>query len=93
MQREPDLEPDVAATAPSDDTLTDYDRKHFVTYLRMLDAHAEDAPWEDVARIVLRIDPVASPEAARRAYQTHLERAQWMTRTGYRQLLLQSRPN
>ena len=93
MVRESDLEPDVAETAPSGDTLTDYDRKHFVTYLRVLDAHAENAPWDDVARIVLRIDPIASPDAARRAYQTHLERAQWMTRAGYRELLLQSRPN
>ncbi|GAB5508509.1 MAG: DUF2285 domain-containing protein [Rhizobiaceae bacterium] len=93
MARGPDLEPDVAETAPSGDTLTKYDRKHFVTYLRLLDAHAENAPWEDVARIVLRLDPTASPDAARRAYQTHLERAQWMTRSGYRELLLQSRPN
>ena len=37
----PPNDPDVADTAPTDPTLTDYDRQHFVTYLRLLDADDE----------------------------------------------------
>lgn len=81
----PELEPDVAATAPSGPTLTDYDHRHHITYMRLLDAHAENAPGQDVARIVLRLDPARNPDAAKRTYESHLARAQWMTHTGYRE--------
>jgi hypothetical protein len=73
--------------APSEPTLTVYDRAHFATYLRLLDAAAEGAPWREACRIVLGIDPVLEPERAWRAHETHLARARWMTRHGYRQLL------
>jgi hypothetical protein len=85
--REPPLDPDVADTAPIPDQLTDYDEQHKITYLRLLDAHAEGADWKEVARIVLHIDPDAEPGRARRAWETHLTRAQWMTEHGYRHLL------
>lgn len=85
----PQLEPPVSDTPPQSDTLTDYDRLHLVTYLRLLDAEADGADPDDVARIVLRIDPVREPERARHAHATHLARAQWMTRVGYRDLLRQ----
>jgi len=92
VQRPP-LNPDVADLAPSDPVLTAYDREHFVTYLRMLDADAEDADWREVASIVLRIDHYREPERARRAWETHLERARWMTENGYRHLLRGGAPN
>jgi len=57
------------------------------TYLRLLDAAADGAPWEEVARIVFELDPVLEPERARRAYETHLARARWLTEHGYRRLL------
>lgn len=83
----PELDPEIAAEAPSDPDLTPYDRTHMVTYLRLLDADAENAPWDEVARIVLGFDPVEEPQAARLAYKTHLKRAQWMTEAGHKLLL------
>ena len=76
-----------AETPPASDHLTEYDRSHVKTYLRLLDASAENADWREVATIVLGLDPSADPERARRVHAAHLERARWMTRTGYRDLL------
>ena len=39
----PPVDPDVADIAPSGSALTSYDKNHLVTYLRLLDAHAEGA--------------------------------------------------
>ena len=85
--RMPPLDPDVADTAPSDSVLTVYDEQHIVTYLRLLDADAEGADWRDVARIVLNLDPEREFDRTRRAFESHLARAKWMTEHGYRQLL------
>jgi hypothetical protein len=38
-------------------------------------------------RIVLHIDPIAEPNRARRAFDSHLARARWASRYGYRHLL------
>jgi hypothetical protein len=86
MQKPP-LNPDVADTAPSDSVLTVYDEKHVITYLRLLDADAQGADWRDVARIVLHLDPDQESDRARRAFDSHLSRAKWMTGQGYRHLL------
>jgi hypothetical protein len=83
----PPLDPDVADLAPDDPVLTAYDEQHVVTYLRLLDADADNADWRDVARIVLHIDPERDPERARRAFDSHLARARWMTNQGYGHLL------
>ena len=83
----PPLDPPVADQAPEAEDLTRYDHEHFVTYLRLLDADAEGADWAEVTRIVLHIDPSREPERARRAWESHLARAIWMTRHGYRHLL------
>jgi hypothetical protein len=83
----PPLDPDVADLAPDDPVLTAYDERHVVTYLRLLDADAENADWWEVARIVLHIDPERYPERARTAFESHLARAKWMTNHGYGQLL------
>ncbi|MGX7745197.1 DNA -binding domain-containing protein [Rhodopseudomonas parapalustris] len=83
----PPLDPDVADEAPTGPELTAYDQEHLVTYLRLLDANAEGADWEEVARIVLHIDPSREPERARCAFDSHLARAKWMTASGYRNLL------
>jgi len=58
-----------------------------VTYLRLLDAYADGADWQDVASQVLHIDPRREPERARSALQSHLSRARWMDQSGYRHLL------
>jgi hypothetical protein len=86
MQKPP-LDPDVADTAPSDSVLTVYDEEHIITYLRLLDADAVGADWRDVARIVLHLDPARDSGRARRAFESHLSRAKWMTEQGHRQLL------
>ena len=67
--------------------LTIYDEEHLITYLRLLDADAEGADWREVARIVLHIDPQHEPGHAWRAFDSHLSRAKWMTKRGYRLLL------
>jgi Uncharacterized conserved protein (DUF2285) len=87
MQELP-LDPDIADTAPSDSVLTVYDEKHVITYLRLLDADAKGADWRDVARVVLlHLDPENESDRARRAFESHLSRAKWMTKHGYRLLL------
>jgi len=73
--------------APSVDALTDYDRAHLITYLRLLDAEADKAPWRDAAAIVLGMRAEDDEERARRAYNTHLARARWMAKKGYTSLL------
>jgi hypothetical protein len=79
--------PDAADTAPSDSVLTAYDEEHAITYLRLLDADAEGADWREVARVVLHLDPEHESDRARRAFESHLSRAKWMTEHGYRHLL------
>ena len=84
----PPLNPGVAADlAPTGLTLTDYDEKHAITYIRMLDADAEGADWREVSRILLHIDPQQEPDRAQRAFDSHLARAKWVARHGYRELL------
>ncbi|HEY8031420.1 MAG TPA: DUF2285 domain-containing protein [Methylocella sp.] len=89
----PSLTPKVADTPPTAGTLTAYDEEHLITYLRLLDADAEGADWAEVARIVLQIDPSQEPARARRAFESHLARAKWMTTHGYRHLLRGGAPH
>ena len=77
----------IADEAPISDQLTPYDEIHAIHYLILLDAEHDNVPWEDVAREALLIDPAKEPARARRAYETHLARARWMTNSGWRQLL------
>ena len=77
----------IADVAPSEEFVTAYDRAHFKIYLRMLDAAKEAAAWEEVSKIVLGIDPSREPARARRAYDSHLARAQWLANKGYKELV------
>jgi hypothetical protein len=88
----PSLNPDVADLAPDGPLLTVYDEEHAITYMRMLDAEADGADWQEVCRIVLHIDPDHHPGRARRAFDSHLARAKWAARTGYKQLLKRGWP-
>ena len=85
--KKPPLDPNVADLAPADPAVTTYDEEHIITYLRLLDADKEGADWRDVSRIVLRIDPDLDADRARRAFESHLSRAKWMTEQGYRHML------
>lgn len=72
----------VAEAAPDIVELTAYDIRHSITYLRLLDADNEGADWEEVARIVLGLDPVEDETGAKRTWVSHLVRARWMAKEG-----------
>ncbi len=85
----PKIDPQVADVAPWSETLTDYDREHLVTYLRLLDAARDGADWDDASRVILgRGDPAS----ARPCWESHMRRAEWMTKAGYQHLLAARRP-
>lgn len=86
----PELEPDIADLAPWSEALTDYDLSHLAVYLRLLDAEQDDADWREAARLLLRRDPDHGEGQARLCWESHMQRARWMTETGYR-LLLETR--
>jgi hypothetical protein len=83
----PRIDAPILDRAPTEDKLIDYDRLHLITYIRLLDADADGIPWEEASRSILHIDSETEPKRARRAHRSHLARAQWMTRVGYRHLL------
>lgn len=74
---------------PQAETLTDYDERHLVTYLRILDATDEGADWREIAKILFGIDAEREPIRAKAVHDNHLARAAWMTESGYRHLLQQ----
>jgi hypothetical protein len=81
--RKTTLIPAVADEAPDSSSLTSYDAQHLLTYLRLLDAQAEGAEWDEAALLVLQIDPVREPIRARRVWESHLARAKWLAEHGY----------
>ena len=83
----------VAPLAPSDAILTGYDQAHAITYLRLLDAESEGADWREVAHLILACDPDGDAECSRATYDSHLERARWMTTNGYEHLLRGGAPH
>ncbi|SCM70079.1 conserved hypothetical protein [uncultured Pleomorphomonas sp.] len=85
-----DLNPDVDDLAPIAPEITAYDERHFVTYLRLLDAEADGADWREVTRIVLHRDPANETDHTRICWESHLARARWMTKIGYRKILEQA---
>jgi hypothetical protein len=88
----PKLDPDVADEVAWSETITDYDLDHLVTYLRLLDADRDGADWRQVAAIVLGRDTEQDLDASRRCWESHLERARWMTTHGYHQLVGRQAP-
>jgi hypothetical protein len=82
-----EMNANIADDVPWSDHVTPYDEAHFVVYLRLLDASIDGASEDEMSRIVLGIDPMKEPERARKALQSHLRRARWMTEMGYRDLL------
>ena len=78
---------DFEDNPPQPETLTDYDERHFITYIRILDAETDDADWREVVQILFGIDADAEPQRAKSVHDNHLARAKWMTESGYRHLL------
>ena len=83
---EPNSNPEVADEVPWSEAITEYDEAHLVTYLRLLDASTDGASADEMARVILGIDPIKEPDRARCAVSSHLRRAQWMTEKGYHRL-------
>lgn len=71
--------------APKTARVTQYDRKQMEAYIRLLDAEAANVEWADAAHEILGLDP--TDQHARTCWQSHLNRARWMTEFGYRQLV------
>jgi hypothetical protein len=82
--------PEIMDEPPLSRSMTDYDRTHLKLYMRLLDAEADGADWEEAVEILFGIDPDREPDRAWRVHQSHLARARWMTEQGYRDLLRQS---
>lgn len=72
---------------PDEPHLTGYDEAHLSDYLRLLDADAEGADWQEAVSIIFGLDPTLDPERAKAVHDSHLARARWMTRIGYAHLL------
>ena len=83
---EPNPTPVVADEVPWSEGITEYDTRHDETYIRLLDADIEGLAKDEMARRILGIDPANEPERARKAVESHLARARWMTEVGYRHL-------
>ena len=74
--------PEVAGEVPWSDGITEYDNRHDETCIRLLDADEEGLGKDEVARLILGIDPANEPERAHKAVESHLARARWMTDVG-----------
>ncbi|GLS32616.1 Uncharacterized conserved protein [Mesorhizobium albiziae] len=80
------MKPEIIEEVPWSDSLTVYDNEHFTTYMRLLDASADNATEDEMAHLILGIDPAREPERARKVVRSHLDRANWMVTTGYKEL-------
>lgn len=74
---------DFSDQPPGGAALTAYDQAHLKLYLRLLDADAEGAPWQDIVKALFGLDAKTDPERASRVYSAHLARAKWMTENGF----------
>lgn len=72
---------------PVSESITPYDRAHFAIYLSLLYAAGEGHSEEKMALDVLGIDPAGEPDRARHTLRSHLERARWLAKSGYKFLL------
>jgi hypothetical protein len=86
----PEINPEIADDVPWSDVITPYDEAHFIVYVRLLDAEADGADWQEVAKIVLHRDPATDAKHAHKCWVAHLNRAKWMTTSGHRELLCDS---
>ena len=83
--------PVVAERAEWSKTITLYDRQHFLTYARLLDAERDEVEWRDGVREILRQDPEADPRQAKICWESHLERARWIATVGFQEAVERAR--
>jgi hypothetical protein len=61
--------PDFDDQPPLEDAVTEYDKRHLVTYLRLLAALKEQADWQEAAHVLFGIDAAVEPQRARDVYE------------------------
>ncbi|PZU69293.1 DUF2285 domain-containing protein [Sphingobium sp.] len=72
---------------PAGAALTAYDQAHLKLYARLLDADAQGADWHEVVEVLFGLDAKADAVRALHVYTSHLDRAKWMTTSGFCELL------
>jgi hypothetical protein len=72
---------------PAGAALTAYDEAHLKLYIRLLDADAAGADWREVVELLFGLDASVDADRALQVYASHLDRAKWMTESGFCQLL------
>ena len=82
MPKNPPPATPILTEVPWSEGITDYDRTHLTIYLRILDALAEKANRDEMARLILGIEPTKEPDRARAAVDSHVTRARWMAEHG-----------
>jgi hypothetical protein len=65
-----------------DDQITEYDRAHFLTYARILDAVRSDQTWQEAARDILDLDAKSDELGAYRVWCVYVDRAEWIVGDG-----------
>jgi len=78
--------PSPADEVPWSETLTDYDDAHFPIYMKLLIAAADEASVEEMAKDIFGIDPAQEPERAEKTVNSHVARANWIVKSGYKEL-------
>ena len=78
--------PPLAETVPCSDNLTAYDRAHFTIYMKLLTATDDEASVEEMAKDIFGIDPALEPDRAQKTVNSHVERANWILTSGYKEL-------
>jgi hypothetical protein len=73
-----------------DDQITDYDRAHFLTYARILDAVRCGQAWHKAACEMLDVDIVSDEANAYRVWCAHVDRAEWIVGDGLALILQNS---
>src|SRR4051812_36942186 len=63
---------------PTEDTITEYDRRNMRLYTWLLLAHEDGASIAELAGEVLKFDLSHNPEWALRVTVSHLRRAEWV---------------
>lgn len=63
---------------PAEADITGYDREHFLTYARLIDAERAGQDWKVAASEILLCDVEADPEKTQHCWRSHLERAHWI---------------
>lgn len=80
----------IDPVAPSENTLTLYDRQHYLHYARLIDADNDGTDWQIAAAVILECDVARDPDTARLCFDSHLARARWIIGEGLDVILKQS---